>query len=139
MFCGVFKANLPRPSKKTGRVSAFCEKNLAEPPPRIALPAVNRRRHGGRAPGGSPHICCRHPRRPVPVPSSGLLFVTAKGRHKRCGDGYCMLKLERLRLAQVSSNCWAFLHSLFYLQPRVGVFYRPFALRTDFRLTSSHC
>jgi hypothetical protein len=29
---------------------------------------------------------------------------TAKGRHSRCGDGYCRLKLERLRLAQVSSN-----------------------------------
>jgi hypothetical protein len=37
-----------------------------------------------------------------------LLIAHWMGRHSRCGDGYCRKKLERLRLAQVSSRLWTF-------------------------------
>jgi hypothetical protein len=51
------------------------------------------RQHNAGPPGGSPHICCGHPFLVVPHLLPTFFTSTAKGRHRRCGNGYCMLKL----------------------------------------------
>jgi hypothetical protein len=59
--------------------------------------AARVRQHNAGPPGGSPRIHRGHPFLVVPHLLPAFFTSTAKGRHSRCGDGYCKLKLD-LRL-----------------------------------------
>jgi hypothetical protein len=86
---------------------------------------------------GTAPIFFRHPRQSNRALSPCFYRVTAKGRHSRCGDGYCRLKLD-LRSPYGFATV-KFLPVLgTFCQPyrgasRVSVLYRLFALRTDSR------